>query len=70
MFLCFNSDKSPRETGRLRVRAGVWQALALTWPLLAAVFVRTGRQKPFNRNDTAAVVFSVVSALQDRFWVR
>jgi hypothetical protein len=42
---------------RLRVQAGLWEALALTLPFLAAVFVWTGRQKPFNRNDTAAFVF-------------
>lgn len=45
------------EIPKLRVQAEVWETLALTLPLLAAVFVWLGRQKSVNRDETPSFVF-------------
>jgi len=44
------------EIPKLRVQAEVWEALALTLPFFAAVFLWLGRQKRVNRNETPSFV--------------
>jgi hypothetical protein len=45
------------EIPRLQVQARFWQTLALILPFVGAIFVWAGRQKPFDRNDIAGLVF-------------